>query len=63
MLTHRAGHNFRCPLISPLTVDSLINGTALIFHFENVNFTEERYVLNLNEASALEINFLEFLKN
>jgi hypothetical protein len=36
----RAGHNFRCPLISPLSVDPLINGTALIVHFENVNLTE-----------------------
>jgi hypothetical protein len=26
----RAGHNFRCPLISPLSVNPLINGTALI---------------------------------
>jgi hypothetical protein len=33
----RAGHNFRCPLISLLSVDPLINGTALIFHFKNVN--------------------------
>ncbi len=37
-----AVHNFCCPLISPLSVDPLINGTVLIFHFENVNLMEER---------------------
>ncbi len=44
MINHfgRAGHNFRCPLISPLSVDPLINGTALIFHCGNVNLMEER---------------------
>jgi hypothetical protein len=29
---NRAGHNFRSPLISPLFVDPLVNGTTLIFH-------------------------------
>jgi hypothetical protein len=53
----RAGHNFRCPLISMLSVDPLINGTALIFHFENVILTEERLFLNLDQASALKILF------
>ncbi len=51
----RAGHNFRCPLISPLSVDPLVNGTALILHFENVNLTEERLVLSLLKASTLKI--------
>jgi hypothetical protein len=53
----RAGHNFRCPLISPLYIDLMINGTALIFHFENVNLMEERLFLKLNKASALKIQF------
>jgi hypothetical protein len=53
----RAGHNFRCPLISPLSVDPLVNGTALILHFENVNLTEERLFLGLLEASTLKIPF------
>jgi hypothetical protein len=26
------GHNFRCPLKSPLSVDPLVNGTTLIFN-------------------------------
>jgi hypothetical protein len=29
----RVEHNFPCPLKSPLSVDPLINGTTLIFHF------------------------------
>jgi hypothetical protein len=29
----------------PLSVDPLINGTALIVHFENVSLTEERLFL------------------
>ncbi len=53
----RAGHNFRCPLISPLSVDPLINGTALIFHCGNVYLTEERLFLNLFMALALKILF------
>jgi hypothetical protein len=53
----RAGHNFRCPLISPLSVDPLINGTALIFHCGNVNLTEEPLFLNLFMALALKILF------
>ncbi len=57
ILTFRAGHNFRCPLISPLSVDPLINGTALIFHCGNVNLTEERLYLNLFMAKALKILF------
>jgi hypothetical protein len=52
-LTDRAGHNFHCPLKSLLSVDLLVNGTALIFLFLNVNLTEERLFLNLNKASAL----------
>ncbi len=40
--TYQSWAHFHCPLISPLSVDPLINGTALIFHFENVNLTEER---------------------
>jgi hypothetical protein len=59
----RAGHNFRCPLLSPLSVDPLINGTALIFSFENVNLTEERLFLNLFMLSALRILFCRFLAN
>jgi hypothetical protein len=53
----RAGHNFRCPLISPWSVDPLINGTALIFHCGNVNLMEERLYLNLFMALALKILF------
>jgi hypothetical protein len=41
----------------PLSVDPLINGAALIFHFESVNLTEERLFLNLNKTSALKIQF------
>jgi hypothetical protein len=51
----RAGHNFHCPLISPLSVDPLVNGTALILHFENVNLTEDRLFLSLFKASTLKI--------
>jgi hypothetical protein len=51
----RAGHNFHCPFISPLSVDPLINGTALICHFENINLMEERLFLSLYKASALKI--------
>jgi hypothetical protein len=54
---YRAGHNFRCPLVSPLSVDPLVNGTALILHFENVNLTEERLFLSLLKASTLNIRF------
>jgi hypothetical protein len=57
LLLCRAGHNFRCPLISPLSVDPLINGTALIFHFENVSLTEERLFLNLFMTLTLKIIF------
>ncbi len=32
-LLPRAGHNFHYPLKSPLSVDPLVNGTALIFNF------------------------------
>jgi hypothetical protein len=53
LLIGRAGQNFLCPLISPLSVDPLINGTALIFQFENVNLMEERIFLNLFMAPAL----------
>ncbi len=42
ILKTRAGHNFLCPLISPLSADPLVNRTALILHFENVNLIEER---------------------
>jgi hypothetical protein len=35
-----------------LSADPLINGTALIFHFENVNLTEERVFLNIYAISA-----------
>ncbi len=41
----------------PLSVDPLINGTALIFHCGNVNLTEERLFLNLFMALALKILF------
>jgi hypothetical protein len=44
----RAGHNFHCPLISPLSVDPLVNGTALNFHFNNVNLTGERLFLSFD---------------
>jgi hypothetical protein len=57
VLKPRAGHNFRCPLISPLSVDPLVNGTALILPFENVNLTEERLFLSLLKASTLKIRF------
>ncbi len=53
----RAGHNFRCPLLSPLSVDPLINGTTLIFHFEIVNLTEERLFLSLLKAPGLKMRF------
>ncbi len=55
-------HNFRCPLISPLSVDPLVNVTALNFHFENVNLIEERIFLNIFMASALKILFCRILK-
>ncbi len=55
--TGRAGHNFLYPLISPLSVDPLVNGTALILHFENINLTEERLFLILLKASTLKIRF------
>jgi hypothetical protein len=51
----RAGHNFRFPLISPLTVDPLVNGTELIFPSENVNLREECLFLSLFKTSALKI--------
>jgi hypothetical protein len=53
----RAGHNFRCPLLSMLSVDPLINGTTLIFHFEIVNLMEECLILSLLKASALKMRF------
>jgi hypothetical protein len=53
----RAGHNFRFPLISPLTVDPLVNGIELIFHSENDNLTEECLFLSLFTTSALKIRF------
>jgi hypothetical protein len=56
-LSSRAGHNFSCPLISPLSVDPLVNGTTLILHFEYVNLTEERLFLSLFKASMLKIRF------
>ncbi len=46
----------------PLSVDPLINGAALIFHFKNVNLTEERLFLNLYKASALKIQFCRISK-
>jgi hypothetical protein len=61
VVTARAGHNFGFPLISPLFVDPLINGTVLIFHFENVNLTEECLFLNLFKASVLKIRFYRIL--
>ncbi len=57
----RAGLNFRCPLISPLSVDPLINRPALIFRFDNVNLTEERFFSSLFKASALKIQFYGIL--
>ncbi len=57
MVEARAGHNFRCPLISPLSVDPLINGTALILLIENVSLTEERLFLNLFMTLTLKIIF------
>jgi hypothetical protein len=36
----------------PLSVDPLINGSALIFHFENVNLTEERLFLSLFKGTV-----------
>jgi hypothetical protein len=56
-IIRRAGHIFRCPLLSPLSVDPFINGTTLIFHFEIVNLTEERLFLSLLKASALKMRF------
>ncbi len=56
-------HNFRCPLISPLSVDPLINGTALIFHCGNVSLTEECLFLNLFMALALIILFCQIFQN
>jgi hypothetical protein len=53
----RAGYNFRYPLISPLSVDPLVNGTTLTLHFENINLTEERLFLSLLNASTLKIRF------
>jgi hypothetical protein len=58
----RVGHNFHCFLISSLSFDPLINRTALIFHFENVNLTEECLFSNLFKASALKFYFVEFVK-
>jgi hypothetical protein len=29
----RAGHNFRCPLLSALSVVPLVNGTTVMFQF------------------------------
>jgi hypothetical protein len=46
----------------PLFVDPLTNGTALIFHFENVNLTEERLFLNLFTALALTILICRIFK-
>ncbi len=53
VVTARAGHNFSCPL----SVDPLINRTALIFHFENVNLTEDCFLKSLFKASELKIRF------
>ncbi len=47
IMSGRAGHNFCCPLISPLFLDPLIDRTAHILDFEKVNLTEERLFLNL----------------
>jgi hypothetical protein len=37
----------------------LINGTALIFHIENVSLTEERLFLNLFMTLTLKIIFCQ----
>ncbi len=33
MVFPRAGHNFRCPLLSALSVVPLVNGTTVMFQF------------------------------
>jgi hypothetical protein len=59
----RAGHNFHCPLKSPLTVYPLSNGTTLIFHIPNVNLMEERLFLNLKMAPTLKVQLSVILYN
>jgi hypothetical protein len=40
-----------------LSIDLLINGTVLIFHFENVSLTEECLFCNLIKSTALKFIF------
>jgi hypothetical protein len=47
----------------PLSVDLLVNGTALILQIENVNLTEERLFLSLLKASTLKIQFSRIFSN
>ncbi len=46
-----------------LSVDPLINGTALIFFIENVSLKEERIFLNLFMSLTLKIIFCQVFKN
>ncbi len=63
MLQER-GENYQSWAILSLYVDKsvsadlLINGTALIFNFKNVNLTEECLLLNLLKAWQLKFNFV-----
>jgi hypothetical protein len=52
----RAGHNFYCPLNSPLENNAY-------FSFVNVNLTEERLFLNLKMTSASKIKIFSILLN
>jgi hypothetical protein len=62
MVAGRAGHNFQCPLISPLSL--VYRNAVLIFHFENINLLEERlFFLNFQKASAIKILFCRIFKN
>jgi hypothetical protein len=63
MLIGRDGHNFHGQLKSLFSVDSLVNGTMLIFHILNVNLTEELLFLNLIMAPALKVQLFVILYN
>jgi hypothetical protein len=54
----RAGHNLRCQLISPLSVDLLSNGTTLSFYFQIFNIINDRFFWNQH----LKRNFPDFFK-
>jgi hypothetical protein len=59
----RAGHNFRCLLESPLSVDPLLNGLTLIFPILNVNLIEERLFLILKMAPVPKVQLSIILYN